>query len=308
MIHPDYPTPSEIDAWCEEILTRAEKCAAEPRRVEAESYSFALGVRHVKDNGYLAFPSVAPLPPTKEFHCYWQPAAVGPAPMLFHVPGYGAEMSAHPVHAAQGFHVLHINPLGYATPKGPVAPVIWPVMPDTVRSFGEKGYVDWLTDAAIAVRWALAQPNVQKERFAFFGTSQGGGGALLLASVFSRLGCRAVAADEPYLTHFPRAYERGRATAAHNMAFGPLDALPEPDKPRAWRAIGFVDTMSHAHRLTMPTLLTAGGADGVCPPYTIEPLFEALPGTRSFTLMANERHGYTVPFGHLSAAWFRLYV
>ena len=310
MIHPNYPTEVEIGQWCERILQRAEANAAEARRVTGETYPWSLGVRHAAPGeGFLAFPSVSPFSPARDFHCYWQPAPSGPAPILFHVPGYGAEMSDHPVLQADGYNVMHINPLGYATPKGPCRADagVWPVLPDTVASFGARGYVDWLTDAAVAVRWALAQPGVQADRFAFFGTSQGGGTALLLGSLFSRLGCRAVAADEPFLTHFPLAWERAKGSA-YDIAFNPLNDLPDDQKAKGWRALGYIDTLNHAHRLTMPVLLTSGTADGVCPEYTIQALFEKLPSTRSYTSMAGMLHGYTLPFLHLARAWFRIYV
>ncbi len=58
----------------------------------------------------------------------------------------------------------------------------------------------------------------------------------------------------------------------------------------------------------MPVLLTAGAADGTCPPANILSLFERLPGTRSYTELAGQGHGYTQPFLHLARAWFRLYV
>lgn len=58
----------------------------------------------------------------------------------------------------------------------------------------------------------------------------------------------------------------------------------------------------------MPTLLTAGSADNVTPPVSIRPLFDALPGTRSYTELSGQSHAYTVPFLRLAAAWFGLYV
>jgi len=210
--------------------------------------------------------------------------------------------------------VLHINPLGYATPKGPDESKRegdhWPVLPETVRSLGQRGYVDWLAQAAAGVLWALGREEVQPERFGFFGTSQGAGTALLMASLFSRRGVRAAAADLPFLTDFRTA--RGlTGSGAYSIAFQGTDELlaerPE-DRAAAWKALGFVETTSHAHRLTMPVLLTAGCADQTCPAQTIRSLFEKLPGTRSYTELAGQGHAHTPAFLHLARAWFRLYV
>ena len=79
------------------------------------------------------------------------------------------------------------------------------------------------------------------------------------------------------------------------------------DEARGWRALGFIDTISHARRLTVPVLLTAGSDDATCPPDTIESLFEVLPGTRSYSLLSGVGHGYTEEFLPLASAWFRLY-
>ena len=301
MLHPNYPTSADVDAWCEGILDASARRAVDVRPVNAPQYTYQLGIRHIAGTRYLAFQT-----PERTFYGYWQPASAGPAPVLFHLPGYGAEMSAHPELVVEGFNVLHINPLGYCTPEGASDPERkWTVMQDTVTSRGARGYVEWLSDAAIAVQWALGQDVVERSRFGFFGSSQGGGTALLLGSIFSHRGTRAVAADVPYLTGF--AFMRHQTDpAAYRTAF---DVMTAPDgHPEEWRALGFVDTMNHVHRLAMPVLLTAGSEDGVTPPVSIEPLFAALPGTRSYTYLHGQGHTYTMPFLRLAAAWFRLHV
>ena len=66
------------------------------------------------------------------------------APLLVHTPGYSAEISTHPELVSLGYNVLHISPLGYATPNGPDETQkrdnTWPVLADTISSHGEKGY------------------------------------------------------------------------------------------------------------------------------------------------------------------------
>jgi len=305
----EYPTSEQVDRWCEDILARAGAAQVHGELLDTEPYAFRLGVRHTGGR-YVAFESAD----TGRFYGFWQPCPAGPAPLLLHVPGYGAEMSAHPELVAAGYNVLHINPLGYGTPEGPDESRrpggTWPVLADTVRTLGERGYVDWLSQAAAATLWALGREEVQPERFAFFGTSQGGGASLLMASIFRSRGVRAAAADVPFLTDF-RAARRLSAPGAYSIAFQALDELvrSRPDaEAAAWRALGFIDTLSHAHRLTMPVLLVAGAEDRTCTPASIRTLFGALPGTRSYTELAGQGHAYTTPFLHLARAWFGLYV
>ena len=297
-----YPKKKEVDEWCSLILERAKERNLTARFLDVPTYSFQLGVRHTSGNSYLAFET----PGKRTFYGYWQPASATPAPILFHLPGYGAEMSAHPELVEKGFNVLHINPQGYATPSGPSDNEgMWPVLPDTVKTNGKHGYVDWLEDALSAALWALSLDEVESKMFGCFGTSQGGGTSLLLASIMRDEGVKAAAADLPFLTNFPLMYGR-EDRGAYGAA---LDAMRTHEgDPEEWRALGFIDTMSHAHRLIVPTLLTAGGEDTSCPPPSIQALFNELPGTKSFTYISGQTHAYTVPFLRLASAWFSLYV
>ncbi|MDP6125398.1 MAG: acetylxylan esterase [Candidatus Latescibacteria bacterium] len=151
----------------------------------------------------------------------------------------------------------------------------------------------------------LAREDVYQSRFDFFDSSQGGGTSLLMGSLQSGRGAQGVCADVPYLTDYRLMYDQGvRGTYAT-----PIDVMSTTEgTEEEWRALGFVDTICHAHRLTMPVLLTAGSEDEVTPPVSVESLFDQLPGTRSYTLLAGQDHTYTMPFIHLASAWFKLYV
>ncbi len=218
MMHPNYPTRRQIDDWCERILARSQEEPLTVKHLDAPSYAFQLGVRHTEGNHYVAFEA----PGRATFYGYWQPASTGPAPVLFHLPGYGAEMSAHPELVEAGFNVLHITPLGYGTPQGPSqVGRPWPVLPDTVKRRGRQGYVDWLRDAASAVIWALSQKQVEPSRYGFFGSSQGGGTPPLLGSIFAGRGVKAVAADVLYLINFPLMYKQ-KNRGAYETAFSAM--------------------------------------------------------------------------------------
>ncbi|MBQ6078554.1 MAG: acetylxylan esterase [Clostridia bacterium] len=237
------------------------------------------------------------------FYCYFQPCFQKTAPLIVHTPGYGGEMSMHP-ELAQYFNVLHINPLGYTTPKGKdMSKMVmnnWgAVLPDTIRSGGESGYRTWLINCVMAVNWALAQDCVLKDRVSFFGTSQGGGAALLLGSVFNDI-TRATASDEPFLTNFKMAAFRG----AYGMGRELYEDVPAETIERA---IYLIDTVNHIHRFNFPILLTSGGKDDTCPPETVADLFERLPGTKSYTHFSYLPHGYNREFVQLAKAWFLIY-
>ncbi|MAE62138.1 MAG: hypothetical protein CMJ49_12375 [Planctomycetaceae bacterium] len=296
------PTRDQVDAWIDSIwqLVESTPCPAQLLQ-EEQGFTQSLGFRHAPGCQFVRFTPAG----MSEFYGYWQPAHATPAPLLIHVPGYGAEVNAHPDLAAAGFNILHVNPLGYTTPAGADESKQrddnWPVLPDTILTHGEAGYRHWLANAAMGARWALDQPQTHDHRISFFGSSQGGGGSLLLASMFKDRGARCVAADVPFLTDFKRALGRG----AYELFSQMLSTVDDPDA--AWHTTGLIDTLSHVHRLHLPVLLTAGGADGTCPPDTIEDLFAQLPGTRSYTFLEDVTHRYTTQFIPLAAAWFRLH-
>lgn len=301
-LHPDYPDNAEIDAWCDELYARANGLSYRAEPVEPTQPQQPVP-RHTVGTTYVRF-EIDDQPP---FYGYWQPVhGGGPAPLLLHVPGYGAEMSAHPELVQAGYNVLHMNPLGYCTPDGHdesrQVDGNWPVLPDTMTSGGERGYVDWLSHVLVGLRWALEQDCVAVTRIGCFGTSQGGGGALLLGSLLCGHGVKAVAADLPFLTNFPLMSGHDNV-GAYGMV---LNDKPIP--PGGWRGLGLIDTLSHAHRLELPVMLTAGTADVTTPPKSIHSLFEQLPGTRSYTELAGQAHTYTPQFLTLATNWFRLYL
>lgn len=298
-----YPSPAEVDDWCARLLSGAEGVTVTgraldmcPVRAEFGNGPNALEARYIRfdaDDG------------RRPFYGYWQPAMNGPAPLLINLPGYGSYVSMHPQLQDLGYNILHISPLGYVTPEGPAEDLAlpdgsWPVLPNTALGT-PGGYEDWLSDCLLAIRWALAQPGVLPGRLSLYGTSQGGGGALLLSSLLGPERVRCVCADLPFLTDFPGAGLQG-------PAYGLLRPAYETVPPEMfWRRLGFVDTTSHAHRLTMPVMLSAGGADDTCPAGTVEALFRLLPGTKQYTYLQTQVHTHSRASMVLFAAWLRMY-
>lgn len=313
-----YPSLNEIKSWISELHSEADSIKVGTEVIDPNLFEwpylnnlpFQYAARHHSGAAYVQFSRQFQQTGTEErFFAFWQPSFNQPAPLLVHVPGYGAEMSVHPELVADGYNVLHINPLGYCSPNGMAGdkvpdntdPLSWPQLPDTIVSLGKSGYRQWFLDCIHAISWSLRQESVLPGRLSFFGTSQGGGAAIILSSIYRDGGVRCVAADVPFLTNFPLADGRG-AYEIVKMAFDTVDA-----KDSAWHALGFFDTLAHAERLNFPVLLTAAELDEMCPPETIHSLFEKLNCTRSFHYINGREHSYTPEFLHLCRAWFRMY-
>lgn len=297
-----YPSQQAVEAWIDSVWAEA---AALDLQVEEQIPEFS-GLpfpRQMSRQKTIRFSSGA-----DEFYAFWQPAASTPAPLLIHTPGYGAEISVHPELVAQGYNVLHINPFGYATPTGFNLAKLegrpwphWGVMAETLVSKAQRGYHQWFAQCIAAITWAQRQPEVLPDRVSFFGFSQGGGAALLLGSLYQGRGVRCVAAEAPFLTNIPLMNKLTPGGLFSTM----LENTGNTSE--AWAAVGYVDALSHVHRLTMPVLLTAGTADMACPAPAIETLFERLPTTKLYYRVDGLTHQYTEAFVALAGAWFRQY-
>lgn len=294
-----YPTQEELQQWAEGLFAEAETIKFEATDMSMRAFTHSMGCYNLRSVTYVKFTTDR----GSTFYCYWQRAMSTPAPLLIHTPGYNSEVSMHPHLLQEGYNILHVNPLGYATPWGPDLSKkkdgSWPVLRDFVQSYGKEGYREWLVNTILAVKWALSQPECLPDRVSFFGTSQGGAGSLVLGSVFKDHGVRCVAADLPYLVNLPLCKKIG----CYNTG---ADNMEDPEK--AWKAVMHMDAYAHRERLSaMPVLLTAGGADTLCRQETIRSLFDALTGMKSFMLIKDEPHRYTQPFLYMAAAWFRMF-
>lgn len=295
-----YPSENSIDAWCDALLAKSRKISV------SGTFTDDMPVRHCFGNGpnalinkFIRFDM-----PDHTFYGYWQPAMKEPAPLLINLPGYGGYISMHPQINDDGYHILHISPLGYVTPSGSREELLmddgnWPVLDRTARGL-PGGYEDWLLDCLAAIHWIQRQPCVLPDRLSLFGTSQGGGTGLLLASILGGQ-VRCVCADLPFLTAFPLSGLSGNAYGILQKAYG------EVPSAQFWNRLGYIDTLSHAHRLRQPVMLSAGGQDGVCSPASVEALFQKLPGTRQYTYLEHNVHTHSRQSMYLFRSWLALY-
>ena len=304
------PAPAEIDAFCAGLAGSFSHSGYMTSLTSFQENARHIAVRHVDNQRFITFRPVRAQPEASAggvFHVLWQPSPfVRRAPLLVHLPGYGAGFSLLPDAQTRGYHVMHVSPLGYVTPTGREAALqrdgVWPVMLETVESEGRLGYRTMLEQILAATAWALEQPGVDNTAVGFFGTSQGGGLSLLAASILRGRLRSVVAAHLPFLTSFADAPDGG----SYELAKKALSRSPRPEA--AASALLHLDTLAHAHRLDMPVLLTTGGQDKLCPASSARKLFERLPGIRALHETPAQGHIYTPEALRLTLTWFDLYL
>jgi cephalosporin-C deacetylase-like acetyl esterase len=300
-----YPSQEELSAWIDRLWAAEADLPATATRLNDRGERTRLGIHHMNRSSLYRFEQEGMRP----FYGMWSPALKGPAPLIVHTPGYGAEPSFHPDVVGEGYNVLELSPLGYWTPSGDLHELkwfdgvnkIWPVLPQTALDpYSMESYFGWMLNVMGAIRWAMSQPTVIPDRVSFFGTSQGGGASLLLGSIYRDHGVRCVAADEPFLTNYPLSNFRG----AYDHARPGVEKI---DEDQFWHNIGFVDTLTHASRMTYPVLLTLGTKDASCPPECVQTLYDVLDTDKMLLSMKNRGHGYQYEFVRHTLTWFSLY-
>jgi cephalosporin-C deacetylase len=214
---------------------------------------------------------------------YVRPYGDGPFPGVVCYHGYGGRgarpLELYPL-AAQGIAVLSMDC------RGQCGEVIDPHVGESgghargwltigIRAPETYYYRSLYADAVRAVEVLSALDEVDEERIAVTGPSQGGG-LSLAAAALSPIP-KFVWADIPFLCHFQRAVDLASE--------GPYPEIAEfvrrmPDlEPTVWRTLSYFDNLVLAPRVTAATVITAGLWDDICPPSTIFPTFTRLGAT-----------------------------
>lgn len=134
-----------------------------------------------------------------------------------------------------------------------------------------------LQNAMIALRVLQAQIEVDGDRLAAMGMSQGAGISIWLGAWSPLIRC--VVADMPFLADI-------RNTLSHTVYRYPLKELADAmesvplGRERVFHTLSFYDTSHHATACRVPTQVSLGWKDPACRPSTVQRVYEALPGEK----------------------------
>jgi cephalosporin-C deacetylase len=149
-------------------------------------------------------------------------------------------------------------------------------------------------DIMRAVDFALTRDDLDHDRIALVGTSQGGGIALAVAALDERV--KAVVAHVPFLCNMPLA-----ARTPGSLVKQRLDKAGRNDGA-ALRTLAYFDPYELAPRLCVPVLMSAGGKDTLCPMATIQSTFERIAAERK-TLKTYPELPHTSCVDFYNATW-----
>ena len=158
------------------------------------------------------------------------------------------------------------------------------------------------TDAVRCVEVAAGHPEIDADRIAVAGISQGGGIAIAAAALADPVA--AVLPDVPFLCDFPRAVgicdetpylEIRRYLASHR------DAVDE-----TFRTLGYFDGVAFARRAHAPVQFSVALMDTICPPSTVYGAYNAYAGDKAIQVYPfNGHEGGQVHQEMAQIAWLR---
>jgi cephalosporin-C deacetylase len=217
-------------------------------------------------------------------------------PAVITAPGYGGlHQSIMLDDCLRGYVVLQVYPRSQGD-----SGALWKIDgPDklTWRLASPEGsyYQGAYADMIRGVDFLLTRPDVDPDRIAAMGTSQGGGIVLALASLDPRI--RAVAAHVPFLCDF-----RLAARTPGSLVSQLLEKAGAP-QPESFRTLDYFDPLTLVPQLRAPAIVSAGGKDNVCPPETIRTVFDRIAGVKSLVFYPDLIHTFSIDFYRAGWQW-----
>ncbi|MFG1928465.1 acetylxylan esterase [Cryptosporangium sp. NPDC048952] len=208
-----------------------------------------------------------------------------PLPTVVEYIGYGGgrgHVLENLTWASAGFAHLHMDTRGqgskWSVGHTPDSAASGPQIPGFVtRGIEDPStyyYRRLFTDAVRAVDAARALPQVDVDRIAVYGRSQGG--ALTLAVAGLRDDVRAAAAMVPFLSDFPRST---RITDAHPYReVADYLATHRENVAQAHRTLSYFDAVNMVATANAPALISVALMDAICPPSSVYAAINAYAG------------------------------
>ena len=140
-------------------------------------------------------------------------------------------------------------------------------------------------DCIRAIDFICSLDNVDQERIAVWGASQGGGFAFATASLDDRVDL--CVADIPFLCDWTNYFKLTQ--------WDEMDKWLNEKQHRSWshalKTMSYFDTMNLCERVTCPTIMSIGLQDQICPPTTSFAAFNRIQGTKTHVIYPTRGHG-----------------
>jgi cephalosporin-C deacetylase len=222
-------------------------------------------------------------------------ARAKPWPVIVTVPGYGGDQQGVMLSECQrGYAILQVFPRG----QGESAAFL-KIEGDKLTSKLDKPegayYQGAYADVIRMVDYIVTRPDIDSNRIALAGTSQGGGISLAVAALDRRI--KAVVAHVPFLCNF-----RLAARTPNSLVEKLLDKAGTNNES-SLQTLDYFDPLQLATKLQVPVFMSAGGKDETCPMETIRSVYDRISGNKQLILYADLPHTSCLDFYNQSWLW-----
>lgn len=143
-----------------------------------------------------------------------------------------------------------------------------------------------MTDAVRAVETARAHPQIDPQKIAVTGGSQGGGLSLAVSGLVPDLS--AALPDVPYLCHYRRATEIIETQPYEEIS--QFCRIHRDKVDTVFQTLSYFDGMNFAARAKAPALFSAGLMDDICPPSTVFAAYNHYQGNKDIRIWPYNHH------------------
>ena len=285
----------EIHAFWQKTLSRL---AAEPMEAVVEKLNEPLpyqkfrvtlrGLDGVHFRAYLALPVQGE-------------SKAKPLPAIVTAPGYGGTQQGVMLsECMRGYAILQVYPRSQGESEE-----LWKIDgPDKltwhIQSPDGAYYQGAFADMVRAIDYLVSRSDIDADRIALVGTSQGGGIALAVAGIDVRV--KVVVAHVPFLCDMRQAATIPNAMVRNVLAKEKVAPTP------ALATLDYFDPLNLAENIRGPVLVSAGGKDEVCPLPTIRSVFDRVPGVKSLMIYPELPHTSCAAFYEMTWPWLDYYL
>ena len=261
--------PADFDAFWEAIMSELADTPLEPTMAPVPHRSTE--AVEVYEIGYTSLDGVR----IGGWYCRPRESwAAGPYPGLSIVPGYVSEPTLPKSWAKLGYAAIGVAPRGKLRSHQQFNPGYPGLLIHNIVDRNTYSYRGFYADAARAIDFLLAQPEVDPARIGVHGSSQGGALTFTTAALRSDV-ITCGAAGAPYLAGFMDC-----AALTHSYPYEEINEYLRlyPDREDAVRStLEYFDCINFASNVACPMRIYVGLADDVVPPETGYDLLNVMP-------------------------------
>lgn len=211
------------------------------------------------------------------------PKKKGIYPTLLRVPGYQENMK--PIDVADDMIVFSFNTRDHGESDDSEGGRNWDMWVRGLDSKNDYYYKGLFLDCIRALDYLNTREDVDKDRIAIWGGSQGGGLSFSTAALDSRIAL--CIADIPYMCDYPNYFEITYWKEVSTW----FDSHPNTTWETLLNTLSYYDTKNFADKINCPVWMGIGLQDDICPPSTSFATYNKVQSDKNYIIYKNERHG-----------------